>query len=254
MPGSADYKDSPKIERLRSALRALAQFHVATVDFERDSSLLSVGRQAESAKHQVGTDSKAWNSPSTSAILGRRQRLQQLADGGVEEMSLAITQNVWPDLAPLARRFLAALPRALPHALAQLEPLLHTALPVQPCLRDIWHDHVLFTGNDVTGIIDFGAVEIDTPAIDIARLLGSFVGDDAAGWKIGLAAYSTVRPLSEDELRAVTALDTSGTLLAGCNWIRWIYADGRTFENHAQVIERFRTILARIHGAGVARP
>jgi homoserine kinase type II len=179
------------------------------------------------------------------SIINRLIRLSEMYNGGVQQLSLAITDYYWPDFAPLARQFLALLPDAMPRTIAELEPLAAATLPVQPCLRDIWHDHVLFIGDTVTGIVDFGAIDIDSPACDIARLLGSLAGDDAIAWPRGLAAYSAVRQLSVEERHAVTALDISGTLLAGCNWIRWIYVEGRQFENPAQVISRFRAILAR---------
>ena len=90
--------------------------------------------------------------------------------------------------------FFDAVPGLLPRAIGQLAPLSNIALPVQPCIRDIWHDHVLFTGDEVTGIIDFGAMDIDTPATDVARLLGSLVGDDEAGWRTASSAYSADSP------------------------------------------------------------
>lgn len=261
MPGTADYERSPSTEKLRPAMSALAQFHVAVADF-------SVGRQAEPTPANHST-----------AVPRHLTRLHQLAAGGINELSRAISNSTWPDLAPLAHQFVAALPIAMPRAISQLEPLANVRLPLQPCLRDIWHDHVLFTGDEVTGIIDLGAVDIDTPATDIARLLGSLAQgtvpfsrddvtaatlgfdrkhheaakrglsplalDEAQTWREGLAAYSAVRPLSPDETRAVHAFDTCGSILAGCNWIRWIYIDGRQFDNHEQVVERFRRILAR---------
>jgi Ser/Thr protein kinase RdoA (MazF antagonist) len=243
MPGTADYEQSPSHPKLRAALTALAQIHVATADF--------TPRRAPSPN-----------------VASRLARLTELARGGTQELSRAISDATWREIAPLAREFMTLLPGAIPHAIAQLEPLAATPLPLQPCLRDIWHDHVLFTGNEVTGIIDFGAVDIETPAADIARLLGSIIVAEAAsfgeqvrnfgeqtgsllhvdptGWQTGLAAYDAVSPLAAEERRAITAFDTSGTLLAGCNWIRWIYIDGRQFENREQVIERFRRIVARI--------
>jgi Ser/Thr protein kinase RdoA (MazF antagonist) len=226
MPGAADYERSPTIEKLRSAMRALAHVHIAISDIEVVASPRLAGQ--------------------TPAVARRLKLLQELQSGGTTKLSTAITNPTWPELKQLAQQFLPILPEAVPHAIAQLTPLANIPLPLQLCLRDIWHDHILFTGNEVTGIIDFGAIDIDTPAVDIARLLGSLVGADATGWHTGITAYSMVRPLAHDEIRAVTALDTSGTLLAGCNWLRWIYVEEREFENRPQVIERFRRIVARI--------
>jgi homoserine kinase type II len=171
--------------------------------------------------------------------------LQELAHGGREQLADAISDKFWPEFAPLARQFLAALPRALPHAISLHERLAREKFSVQPCLRDIWHDHVLFTGDEVTGIIDFGAMDIDTPACDVARLLGGLVGPDAAQRQIGLTGYCSVRPLMAHELAAVAAFDTSIVLLAGCNWIRWIFIEGRQFENPTQVIGYFKRIMER---------
>jgi Ser/Thr protein kinase RdoA (MazF antagonist) len=225
MPGVANYAQAPSTEKLRAAMIALAKIHVAVQDFSRQGSTTSDG-----------------GSP---AINDRLTRLHELSQGGQQKLAQAITNTHWPELAPLAREFLGVLPRALPGVIASLQPLAHTPLPLQPCLRDVWHDNVLFTGNQVTGIVDFGALDIDTPACDIARLLGSLVGDDADGWHTGVTAYTTVRVLSTDELCAVSALDISGTMIAGCNWIRWIYIEDRRFEDPTQVVRRFRAITAR---------
>ena len=93
-------------------------------------------------------------------------------------------------------------------------------------VRDIHAEHVLFEGDNVSGIIDFGALRIDSVATDVARLLGSMVGDDEAGWQVGLAAYMSVRPLSDDERRLIKVFDESTVLMAGTNWLEWIYLDG----------------------------
>jgi Ser/Thr protein kinase RdoA (MazF antagonist) len=232
MPGTADYERSPTSDKLRNALQALGNIHLVLGSFP----------QAATGHRGAAVVEVAGAAPS---ITRRLARLRELHAGGQQELARAITDANWPDLAPLARRFLSVVPAVLRPAIAQLEPLAGVALPLQPCLRDIWHDHVLFSGAAVTGVIDCGAVDIDTPACDIARLLGSLVGDGVSDWQTGIAAYSAVRQLSAAELQAVAALDLSGTLLAGCNWIRWIYGEGRRFENPAQVVRRFRTILER---------
>jgi homoserine kinase type II len=235
MPGTADYEQSPRDEKLCAAMAALAQLHIATGDFEQAWSLILGDRNAE-----------AITPASSSAVPRRLAQLRELFQQGTAALSRAIDDAIWPGLAPLARKFIALLPSAIPKALAKLEPLAAVRLELQPCLRDIWHDHILFTGDDVTGIIDFGAVDIDTPATDVARLLGSLVADDLEGWQTGLTAYSTVRPLSSEELLAARALDASGAVLAGCNWIRWIYVERREFDDRQQVVERFQKIISRL--------
>jgi Ser/Thr protein kinase RdoA (MazF antagonist) len=227
MPGVADYERSPSVERLRAAMSVLARFHVAAADY---SSLAS---------------NAPWHAPSP-AIANRLGRLRDLQTGGIDALAGAVMNDVWPELAQLAKEFLATLPGQVPNAIAVLAPLAGIAFPLQPSIRDIWHDHVLFEGEVVSGLIDFGAMQIETPAGDIARLMSSLVGDDATGWREGLAAYAAIRPLSDRELSAIGALDVSGNLLAGCNWIRWIYVEGRQFENRMQVLERFRRIVARL--------
>jgi homoserine kinase type II len=238
MHGTADYEHAPCVEKLRAAMTAVAQFHLATSDFAPRGTQVAFGRKAESLPVIA-----------TPAIARRLAELHDMSKKGTSDLASAIDYHIWPELAPLARQFIALLPNAAQTAIEQLEPLAHVRLPLQACLRDIWHDHILFTGNDVTGIVDFGAIDIDTPATDIARLLGSLVGDDSEGWQTGLAAYSAVRQLSSEESAAVVALDKSGVVLAGCNWIRWIYVEGRDFENRQQVTDRFRMIVRRCAAA-----
>lgn len=209
-------------------MEALARFHVAVSDFP-----LAAGQRPAGAAHAVTT---------------RLTRLQELQSGGIDALSRSITEIIWPDLAPLARKIVAELPRVVPITVARLTPLANAPLPLQVCIRDVWHDHILFTDDTVTGLIDFGALGVDTPATDIARLLGSLVGDDATGWKMGLAAYRTVRPLSEVESQAVPAIDTAGTILAAANWIRWVYIERRHFDEPTRVVERMQTLSTRCLG------
>lgn len=244
MPGTANYEHAPSATKLQAALRTLARFHVAVADFSDASGLLPAVGPGPAIVHRIG-------------------RLRDLADGGIRSLAQAIDKSIWPELAVPAHQFLISLPAVLPRALAQLETLADAPLPLMPSLRDIWHDHVLFTGDEVTGIVDFGAIDIDTPATDVARLLGSLAsvtrthllerkttgqfGFDV--WRLGLDAYAAVRSLTPAETQAVTALDLSGLVLAGCNWIRWIYVDRRRFENQSQVVGRFGRIVERVSEA-----
>jgi homoserine kinase type II len=129
-------------------------------------------------------------------------------------------------------------------------------LPLATCLRDIWHDHVLFTGDRVTGVIDFGAVAIGSPAADISRLLGSMVGDDRHRWELGLAAYESVRPLTDDEREAVRFFDSTGIVLSAANWLLWLYGPPAArlagkFDR-AAALNRFHTLIGRLRNLAAA--
>jgi Ser/Thr protein kinase RdoA (MazF antagonist) len=117
---------------------------------------------------------------------------------------------------------------------------------MQPGLCDVWHDHVLFEGHRVTGLVDYGAVKDDHVAVDVARLLGSLVGDDAAAWDHGLRAYGRVRFLSAAGKELATVLDRTGTVLGVANWLRWLYHDRRPYEDLAAVCRRLEALVGRI--------
>jgi homoserine kinase type II len=221
----ANYEKSPSDARLRSAMRSLATFHVLVRDYPIDTARSVAGGPSAAARHLA--------------------RLRELSQRGVEELNRVLEDATWPELTKPARRFVSLLPTCLPRAIGKLEPLAGHAFRMQPCLRDIWHDHVLFTVDEVSGIVDYGAIDIDTPATDIARLLGSLVGDDAIKWRVGIDAYSQVCSLTPEEEQATRALDASGLILAGCNWLRWIGAENRQFENRAQIVARFGRIVER---------
>jgi homoserine kinase type II len=231
MPGGADYDRTPSAQKLRAAMTALAQFHVATSDFPTVQPPQGVA--------------------AAPAIARRLARLNELYIKGAGHLGGAISSQILPSLEPLAHQFLVTLPLLMPRAVRQLESLAKNHSATQPCIRDIWRDHVLYTGDEVTGIIDFGGMDIDTPTTDIARLLGSLVGDDEKNWQTGIEAYSAVRPVSAAEAQTAKALDHSGPILAGCNWLQWIYIDRRQFENPAQIIERFRKIVERCNYAAL---
>src|SRR5262249_26147424 len=118
--------------------------------------------------------------------------------------------------------------------------------PLQPCLCDIWHDHVLFEGDGVTGLIDYGSVKVDHVAADLARLLGSLVGDDTEMRAAGLGAYRQVRPLTGDEEELAWFLDETGTLLGAVNWLTWLYCEGRRYEDRHAVAGRLAEIVKRL--------
>jgi Ser/Thr protein kinase RdoA (MazF antagonist) len=219
LPGRADFHRHPEPVRLRAACIALARLHHAW------------------AAHFSGRG--------TCPALARR--LDRTADWQ------ALTSSGWqphPDdddpvrpWAESAWRLLAVWTGRVPFLLA---PWAGRQLSLHPCLCDVWHDHVLFDGDVVSGIVDYGSVKHDHPAADLARLLGSLIGDDAAAWADGLDAYTSVRPLSPDEQALARALDRTGVILGAANWLKWLYHDGRTFADRQLVADRLAGLVRRL--------
>jgi Ser/Thr protein kinase RdoA (MazF antagonist) len=139
---------------------------------------------------------------------------------------------------------------------AQLLPWQDVPVDVQPCLCDVWHEHVLYGGDEVTGLIDFDGMKVDNVAVDLARLLGSLAGDNAELRNAGFRAYAAVRPLSLAEAGLVTALDHTGTLLGAATWLLWLYRDFRGHTgrrgNHQAGAQRLAELVWRMEGWGKA--
>lgn len=176
----------------------------------------------------------------------RAQEIVRRSDSGCDNLRRSLAALAWTEFADLANGIIDYFVRLKPHIARQLKASLDAVVPLQPCLRDIWHDHVLFTGDEVTGLIDPHAARSENVATDLARLLGSLVGDDRAGWDAGLAAYHTIRPLTLAELALVELFDQSAVLLGGMTWLDWVCLEGRKFEDHAKVLARLQTILGRL--------
>jgi Ser/Thr protein kinase RdoA (MazF antagonist) len=105
---------------------------------------------------------------------------------------------------------------------------------------------VLFVGDEVTGIVDLGAMRVETVAADVARLVGSLCGADRQAWRAAIDAYEAVRRLTDNERRLIPVLDVSQILLAGINWIEWVYTERRYFPDPAAVEKRITDIHERL--------
>ncbi len=144
------------------------------------------------------------------------------------------------------RNWLPPVRRAAATVRDELRKAVEVPVALQPCIRDLWHDHVLFTGDEVTGIVDYGALRIDSVAADLARLLGSLVEDDRDAWGVGLAAYQSVRPLAAHESMLLYAYDRANVLLSGLHWLQWVFCRGYTFADPRCVLRRVETNLRRL--------
>lgn len=228
LPGVADYHHAPSPARLEAAMEALARFHLAASTFPR-------------------TEASAGTSPGLRERLARLERLSRGEFDDLLEPGHAVN---WPTLHALARQLLPLARRLAADHLSTIRSASQVSVPLQPCLRDIWHDHVLFDGPRVSGLIDYGAMRIESLAGDVARLLGSLAGDDATAWRMGMAAYERCRPLAPVERSLVAAFDRSTVAWAGVQWLVWIFSESREFENRTEVERRCQHWLDRLHVAG----
>jgi hypothetical protein len=221
LPGQADFHARPTRGRLTAACGALALLHAAW-EGERTppAPCPAVRRRVERLARERDFLRAGWRVP-----------LDPLAAD--------------PAL-PVARRAERLLPRWLDQVAAWLAPWLDVRLALQPCLADVWHDHLLFEGDRLTGLVDYGALQADHPAVDLARLLGSLVADDEPAWQAGLTAYRAVRRFGGEEELLARVLDRSGVVLALGTWLHWLYRERRVFESRSLAAARLEVLVRRV--------
>jgi Ser/Thr protein kinase RdoA (MazF antagonist) len=239
LPGCADFWSRPTDARLAAAFVALARFHDAARTFEPTGG----GQSQRPAKSAIAP-----------TVLDRIERIARWTPQRIAEVSERLAQRygAFPRAVSedaVARAALRIV-GAFAHCAGRLDHELHTAagtiVPLQPCLRDVWHDHVLFRDDEVTGLIDPSAARTDTVAADISRLAGSLIADDRRAWAVALDAYQSIRPLSAAEARLVGVLDRSGVLLSGMAWLeRSEFWSERSAQFRARLLERLERIADR---------
>ena len=171
LPGVADFQARPSPERLRGAMAALAQWHRGAERFvpAADAAAWFFGRPAVSSP----------------AVLERLAIITAVDAQRVAQVSRSLSGEI-PGVASdsairdLARCVLSQFQAARAVIATELRLVRETTFRVQPCLRDVWHDHVFFEDDAVTGLIDPSACRVENVAADLSRLIGSLVEDDEA--------------------------------------------------------------------------
>ena len=222
MPGTADFHTHPSIERLTAAAVALGQVHAAWQQFRSYGECPSIERRLEALADWNRMVSRGW----------------RLSTGPFPDPE-------WTILLQRAGHLVSTL---CPRLEAMLSSWRQRPVPLQACIGDFWHDHVLFQGEAVSGLIDFGSVRIDHPASDLGRLLGSLVGDDDSSWAKALSAYRSVRPFPWEAEALARLLDRTGVMVSLINWLRWCGDGERSFSDPAAVTQRLGSLVERVEG------
>jgi homoserine kinase type II len=149
--------------------------------------------------------------------------------------------------AALLRRAWSVARNAAPTAVHELLPWAAILLRVQPCVRDLRAAHVLFLADAVSGIVDYGALAEDHPAVDLARLLGDWAavpGDWV--FDTGLRAYRDAGGQLDVPDEFVRVLDRAGTVCSVIGWLRRLAYEAEARPDAAAVAARLGQLVARV--------
>ncbi|WP_165250795.1 phosphotransferase enzyme family protein [Paludisphaera soli] len=195
------------VDRVRAVFEALAKVHVRL----------------------AGSDARRGPSPGLSA---RCDEVAALRRSGFDEIERSLDLKADDPLAGSATTWLRSARRAAPDVLAAASPVVERAVWLQPCLRDARPGHFLFDQGRLSGLVDFGAMDVESVSADLARLAGEWFGpDDLSLRSEGLEAYGRIRPLESAEVEAAQAFETLADLLIGERWVRWRFLEGRRFDD-----------------------
>ena len=235
MPGQPVTKLPPPRELLRNAMQALALFHrtiascASNEEHCADSNAVFVGLTL------------GW----PPGLRSRVELVDSYLQHNLSRLRTAPISGRLAELQPRREKLIPLFWDVASRVVDESRQALGWWVPLQPCIRDIHAGHVLFTGDKVTGLIDFDAMRVDSVATDLARLLGSYCGEHFELWDIGLAAYDEIRPLSKDERDLVVHYDRLAVLLTGVQWLDWMLLEGKQFEL-ARVLPRIDATLERL--------
>ena len=131
---------------------------------------------------------------------------------------------------------------------------------MQPVLRDCWWPHVLFdhaaAHRKVSGIIDLDAAGIDSPAVDLARLLGSWQLEAAdpspplaARWPQAVERYHDICQPAGDFPAEVQDLHDTAVICGLDRWCHWLFSECRAFPDLQRVASRMEALLRALPAA-----
>ena len=230
LPGAADCLPIQSKKKMKSAMHVLANFHRAASNFIDPAPIsdrsVTVGERLEQIDLWIQSDLARLESQAGYSQCATIDRLSQWKSQIIDYAKHHIHR-----------------------ARHSLHAVINCRVTIQACIRDVWHQHILFLGDHVSGVVDFGAARADTVVTDLTRLLGSIAGNDKIRWEYGLNAYESIRPLSDQERLLVHPLDQTAILLAGLNWMRWLYLENRVFSDESAVEVRLENVIARLETA-----
>jgi hypothetical protein len=162
---------TPSPTQLQNAFAMLQQLHQTARSWALD----------EASRHRC--QGKWWSATGRQHFAGTAKAAADRSTIAVRrssrDFSPAAAKDPDSDFRRLAEQLGRVLRQRLNRLVAQLQSLATASFTLQPVLRDLWYPHVLFSGDHVTGVIDWNAAASDHPAFDYSRLLASWYGPQA---------------------------------------------------------------------------
>ncbi|MCE9568109.1 MAG: phosphotransferase [Planctomycetes bacterium] len=145
----------------------------------------------------------------------------------------------------LVRRAWSVIASRVEWAEQLLQPWKTVSFPLQPCIRDLRADHVLFSQGKIGGIVDYGAMLIDHPAVDLARLLGDLGITTEVPVSAALRAYRNVTSLHVPN-NFVRILEQTGAVCSAVNWLIRLLVERQIHADERAVLSRLSGLVDRI--------
>jgi Ser/Thr protein kinase RdoA (MazF antagonist) len=127
---------------------------------------------------------------------------------------------------------------------AKLAAWHRVAVPLVTCHCDLWRGNMLFLGDRISGVIDFGAMKIDSPATELGRMLGDWVGLAPDAIADGVSRYQAANPPFPVSADLVQVMAETGAVGSLANWHLRLPID--PIVSYPKVMTRIGTILTRL--------
>jgi aminoglycoside phosphotransferase (APT) family kinase protein len=117
-------------------------------------------------------------------------------------------------------------------------------VPLQPVLRDLRAENLLFDAGDVSGVIDWDAAAVDHPCLDAARLLRTWHLNHTGQMAAAALAWANHWQLSNEQRLLLIVLDASGVLLNPVVWFRRLSEASSVPDAVPEVGQRLRLLMS----------
>ena len=234
------------VQELAGRFWELARFHPGRADLDRPPGRTHLAAMFGALAEVHGELAHLTSLGPSPGLRVRADELHRLAGFELAEFDRVLRSSPDDETRHLAARWLALAGPAAPVVAPRVEGLAGETWNLQPVIRDVRPDHFLFDGDELTGLVDFGAMGVDTVATDLARLLGETAGRGEQARGVALDAYDAIRPISPRERAAIEVFEAANAVLGGARWVRWHFVDRRQFADPGAVQAGFRRTLDRL--------